>query len=273
MTDPDKDTPGGGAAADGPRPEGRPMPFFPGPVPGQAGQVPGTSTGKGAGQASGQAQGPASGPTSGSRSTGGVPLAAPPAPAPAGPASTPPAQSAPLPTQAQQAPPGPPSAPAPASAPADEEGRAAAVTTAVSAAVVKGRITIGDQVIEKIARLAALEVEGVAASSVRSAPPGGADGGAPDEAAGRPGAHGPASEKEVSLDLAVTVEYGRVVMDVAKEVKTNVARVVSRMLGMRVVAVNVSVDDVVLPAAPDRAIPDRAAHDRAAPDRDGTGSG
>ncbi|MFC5746725.1 Asp23/Gls24 family envelope stress response protein [Actinomadura rugatobispora] len=171
---------------------------------------------------------PAPGPSSGPSSTGGVPL---PAPAPV-PPSTPPA--------------------APPAAPAPEERQAPAIPTATSAAVVKGRITIEDQVIEKIARLAALEVEGVAASSVRPSSPGGPAGGAPPEGTGRPGGRGPAHDNEISLDLTLTVEYGRVVMDVAKEVKTNVARVVSQMLGMRVVAVNISVDDVVLPAAAGR---------------------
>ncbi|MEU8383056.1 Asp23/Gls24 family envelope stress response protein [Streptosporangium sp. NPDC048865] len=36
-------------------------------------------------------------------------------------------------------------------------------------------------------------------------------------------------------------------MDVANEVKTNVARTISRMLGMRVVEVNVDVADVRMP--------------------------
>jgi uncharacterized alkaline shock family protein YloU len=107
-------------------------------------------------------------------------------------------------------------------------------------------------VIEKIARLAALEVEGVAASSVRRSSPGGTAGGASHEGTGRPGGRSPAHDNEISLDLTLTVEYGRVVMDVAKEVKANVARVVSQMLGMRVVAVNISVEDVVLPAPADR---------------------
>ncbi|SEG89187.1 Uncharacterized conserved protein YloU, alkaline shock protein (Asp23) family [Thermomonospora echinospora] len=99
-----------------------------------------------------------------------------------------------------------------------------------AAAVVKGRITIEDEVIEKIAALAALEVDGVAAPSERA-----------------PGVRVHAQGNEVALDLAVVVEYGCVIMDVAKLVKTNVARVVSLMLGMRVTAVNVVVDDVRVP--------------------------
>jgi uncharacterized alkaline shock family protein YloU len=100
-----------------------------------------------------------------------------------------------------------------------------------TAAVVKGRITIEDEVFDKIAALAALEVHGVAALSAR-----------PD----RVQVH--VQDSEVALDLAVVVEYGSVILDVAKVVKTNVARVASLMLGMRVTAVNVVVDDVRMPA-------------------------
>ncbi|GLZ06864.1 hypothetical protein Acsp03_43300 [Actinomadura sp. NBRC 104412] len=87
--------------------------------------------------------------------------------------------------------------------------------------------------------MAALEVEGVAASSARAAGP----------ASGQPGAPGsPAHDNEVSLDLRLAVEYGCAVMDVAKEVKRNVARMVSLMLGLRVAAVDITVEDVRAPA-------------------------
>lgn len=51
----------------------------------------------------------------------------------------------------------------------------------------------------------------------------------------------------MAVSLTIVVEYGHVVLEVASEVKANVARTVSRMLGMRVTEVNVSVDDVRLP--------------------------
>jgi uncharacterized alkaline shock family protein YloU len=130
---------------------------------------------------------------------------------------------------------------------------------------VKGRITIEDQVIEKIAALAALEVAGVAGSAACTAwsdtskagkaGKEGKEGGAPAPAAagaeapgtGRPDVRIHLHDNEVTLDLSVTVEYGCVIMDVAKQIKTSVARVISQMLGMRVVAVNVSVEDVRAP--------------------------
>lgn len=51
----------------------------------------------------------------------------------------------------------------------------------------------------------------------------------------------------MGIDLTIVVEYGHVVMEVAAEVKANVARSVSLMLGMRVIEVNVTVNDVRLP--------------------------
>ncbi len=57
-------------------------------------------------------------------------------------------------------------------------------------------------------------------------------------------------DDEVTVDLVIAVEYGSVVKDVAQAVQGNVARVTGLMLGMRVAAVNVSVQDVRMPAAP-----------------------
>lgn len=127
-------------------------------------------------------------------------------------------------------------------------------------AVVKGQIKIGDEVVEKIAALAALEVEGIAdlggdvervIESVRERIGVG-------QRRGDQGVKAKIQDNEVTLDVTVVVEYGAIVMDVAKTVKSNVARVVSRMLGMRVTSVNVTVDDVHLVGttpAPDPADP------------------
>ncbi|MEU8306426.1 Asp23/Gls24 family envelope stress response protein [Actinomadura sp. NPDC048955] len=98
-------------------------------------------------------------------------------------------------------------------------------------APVDGRITIGDAVIGKIAAFAALEVEGVAGLTVRDEP-------------AATGVRVVRNDDEVTLDVAIAVEYGMVIKDVAVKVKANVARVAALMLGTRVAAVNVSVEDV-----------------------------
>lgn len=123
------------------------------------------------------------------------------------------------------------------------------VAEAVSSAVVKGRIKVADEVVEKVAALATREVAGVAdlggdfaraVESVRERVGVGAKRGAQ-------GVSAHVQDRTVAVDVTIVAEYGHVVMDVANEVKTNVARTVSRMLGMRVVEVNVNVDDVRLP--------------------------
>ncbi|GGQ40781.1 putative alkaline shock family protein YloU [Actinomadura coerulea] len=98
-------------------------------------------------------------------------------------------------------------------------------------APVDGRITIGNAVIGKIAAFAALEVEGVAGLTVRDEP-------------AATGVRVVQNDDEVTLDVAIAVEYGLVIKDVATKVKANVARVAGMMLGTRVAAVNVSVEDV-----------------------------
>ncbi|MEU8124023.1 Asp23/Gls24 family envelope stress response protein [Spirillospora sp. NPDC049024] len=98
-------------------------------------------------------------------------------------------------------------------------------------APVEGRITIGNAVIGKIAAFAALEVDGVAGLTVREEP-------------AATGVRVVQNDDEVTLDVAIAVEYGTVIRDVATLVKANVARVAAMMLGTRVAAVNVSVEDV-----------------------------
>lgn len=109
--------------------------------------------------------------------------------------------------------------------------------------VVEGRVTIEDEVIEKIAALAALEVAGVAALIARPGPAGAGQVVAPAQGE---------DEDEVTLDLAIAVEYGSVIREVADAVKGNVARVAGVMLGARVAAVNVSVRDVRMPGGTQR---------------------
>lgn len=198
------------------------MPFFPGPGGRRAAH---------AGEQPGRPAGPAAGP----RET------PPPAPRPAG---------TPL-----------PAPPAAGAVPATLRGAAADITTGV-----EGRVTIEDEVMEKIAALAALEVAGVAALLDRPGPPAAGPAGqaAPGRAGGRPGGDvrvvpredrapdGDDPGDEVTIDLAIAVEYGCVVRDVAEAVKANVARVAGVMLGTRVAAVNVHVGDVRRPARAQR---------------------
>ncbi|MGW5260260.1 Asp23/Gls24 family envelope stress response protein [Microbispora sp. NPDC004025] len=113
----------------------------------------------------------------------------------------------------------------------------------------KGRIKVADEVVEKVAALAALEIPGVAdlGGDLERAFESVRDRIGVGTKRATQGVRAEIRDQQVSVDVTIVIVYGHVVMDVATEVKVNVARSVGRMLGMRVVEVNVTVDDVRLP--------------------------
>ncbi|MFD4632973.1 Asp23/Gls24 family envelope stress response protein [Streptomyces sp. NPDC058284] len=113
----------------------------------------------------------------------------------------------------------------------------------------RGRTTIADGVVEKIAGLAARDVEGVHAmggglartfGAVRDRVPGGS------KSVSR-GVKAEVGEVQTALDLEIVVEYGVPIADVAQDVRENVIAAVERMTGLEVVEVNIAVSDVKLP--------------------------
>jgi uncharacterized alkaline shock family protein YloU len=114
----------------------------------------------------------------------------------------------------------------------------------------RGRTTIADGVVEKIAGLAARDVVGVHAmgsgisrtfGAVRDRVPGG---GAKSVTRGVKAEVG---EVQTALDLEIVVDYGVSISDVARDVRENVVAAVERMTGLEVVEVNIAVSDVKLP--------------------------
>ncbi|GAA2924735.1 Asp23/Gls24 family envelope stress response protein [Streptomyces enissocaesilis] len=113
----------------------------------------------------------------------------------------------------------------------------------------RGRTTVADGVVEKIAGLAARDVLGVHAmgsglsrtlGAVRDRVPGGA------KSVTR-GVKAEVGEVQAALDLEIVVEYGVPIADVARAVRQNVVSSVERMTGLEVVEVNIAVSDVKLP--------------------------
>ncbi|MEV6675019.1 Asp23/Gls24 family envelope stress response protein [Streptomyces sp. NPDC051162] len=113
----------------------------------------------------------------------------------------------------------------------------------------RGRTTIADGVVEKIAGLAARDVVGVHAmgsglartfGAVRDRVPGGA------KSVAR-GVKAEVGEVQTALDLEIVVDYGVAIADVARAVRENVITAVERMTGLEVVEVNIAVSDVKLP--------------------------
>ncbi|WP_175411046.1 Asp23/Gls24 family envelope stress response protein [Streptomyces sp. TRM64462] len=114
----------------------------------------------------------------------------------------------------------------------------------------RGRTTVTEGVVEKVAGLAARDVVGVHAlgsglsrtfGAVRDRVPGGARAGA-----GR-GVKAEVGEVQTALDLEIVVDYGVSIADVARAVRENVIAAVERMTGLEVVEVNIAVMDVKLP--------------------------
>ncbi|MFJ2114775.1 MULTISPECIES: Asp23/Gls24 family envelope stress response protein [unclassified Streptomyces] len=113
----------------------------------------------------------------------------------------------------------------------------------------RGRTTIADGVVEKIAGLAARDVLGVHAmgsgmsrtfGAVRDRVPGSG------KSVSR-GVKAEVGEVQTALDLEIVVDYGVAITEVAAAVRENVVSAVERMTGLQVVEVNIAVSDVKLP--------------------------
>ncbi|MFJ6567333.1 Asp23/Gls24 family envelope stress response protein [Streptomyces sp. NPDC091292] len=113
----------------------------------------------------------------------------------------------------------------------------------------RGRTTIADGVVEKIAGLAARDVVGVHAmgsglsrtfGAVRDRVPGGT------RSVAR-GVKAEVGEVQTALDLEIVVDYGVSIAEVARAVRENVIASVERMTSLEVVEVNIAVSDVKLP--------------------------
>ncbi|HTG71585.1 MAG TPA: Asp23/Gls24 family envelope stress response protein [Candidatus Udaeobacter sp.] len=104
-----------------------------------------------------------------------------------------------------------------------------------------GTIQIAPEVIEVIAGLATVEVDGVAGMS------GGFAGGIV-ELLGRKnlskGVKVEVGSREAAVDVNIIVEYGIRIPEIASEIQLNVKRSIEMMTGLHVVEVNVHIHDV-----------------------------
>jgi uncharacterized alkaline shock family protein YloU len=113
----------------------------------------------------------------------------------------------------------------------------------------RGPTTIQDSVVSKVAGIAAQEVEGIrmgssttqTVGSIMSAAPGV---GSQSESRGVSVEVG---EVEAAVDLSMSVEYGRIIHQIAESVRRNVIRRVEHLVGLRVTEVNITVSDIFFP--------------------------
>jgi len=105
----------------------------------------------------------------------------------------------------------------------------------------QGSIRISEDVVKIIAGLAASEVPGVAAMS------GGIAGGIAEKLGRKnlsKGVKADVGEKEAAIDIFVILDYGTQIQKVASEIQTGVKNAIENMTGLKVLEVNVNVQDV-----------------------------
>ncbi|MFF7458382.1 Asp23/Gls24 family envelope stress response protein [Kitasatospora sp. NPDC008115] len=130
---------------------------------------------------------------------------------------------------------------------------ASAASTEAARVGERGRTALAVGVVEKIAGMAAREIGGIHAlgsglartfGAMRDRVPGGRG------SVGR-GIKAEVGEKQTAIDIALVVEYGVVIPELARQVRENIIDAVERMTGLEVVEVNIAVNDVHLPDEPD----------------------
>jgi uncharacterized alkaline shock family protein YloU len=116
----------------------------------------------------------------------------------------------------------------------------------------EGQISVAEGVVQKIAGKACRDMPGVHSMGTGSARAFGA------LRERIPGSLGPSvsqgvgvevGETEAAVDLDIVVDYGVSIAELGRSIQRNVKQSVELMTGLRVVEVNVAVDDVYLPGA------------------------
>jgi uncharacterized alkaline shock family protein YloU len=106
---------------------------------------------------------------------------------------------------------------------------------------------IDDIVVSKIAGIAAQEIEGIQMGGGTALAVGGflnsvTGGGGPTR-----GVSVQVGEEEAAVDLSMAVEYGKSIPQISEAVRRNVTNRVESLTGLRVVEVNITINDVLLP--------------------------
>lgn len=118
-----------------------------------------------------------------------------------------------------------------------------------------GQISVAEGVVQKIAGKACREISGVHSMGTGSARAFGA------LRERIPGSSGPSvaqgvgvevGETEAAIDLDIVVDYGVSIAELGRSIQRNVKQSVERMTGLRVVEVNVAVDDVYVVGTEDQ---------------------
>ncbi len=115
----------------------------------------------------------------------------------------------------------------------------------------RGSTRIEDSVVQKIAGIAAQEVDGVrmgggtsqAIGGILSSVTGGSTGGGGQTR----GVAVEVGEVQSAVDLTLTVEYGKSIPQVSEAVRRNIINRIENLTGLQVTEVNIAVNDVFFP--------------------------
>ncbi|MEK6312386.1 MAG: Asp23/Gls24 family envelope stress response protein [Curtobacterium sp.] len=114
-----------------------------------------------------------------------------------------------------------------------------------------GKTTIDDTVVEKVAGIAAREVNGVHSLGKGAARAIGALRDAIGQRDFGQGVKVEVGEKQVAADIVIVAEYPVSLQQVADGVRSSVSRALTQIVGMEVAEVNVTVQDVYIPGDDD----------------------
>lgn len=114
-----------------------------------------------------------------------------------------------------------------------------------------GTNTIADGVVEKVAGIAAREVPGVHDLGSGAARAIGAIRNAINQQDRGQGVSVEVGEKQVAADITVVAEYPVALQQLADDVRRSVTSAISRVVGMEVAEVNVTISDVHIPSDDD----------------------
>ena len=123
----------------------------------------------------------------------------------------------------------------------------------VAATDAKGKTTIEDGVVAKIAGIAAREVPGVHALGGGAARVVGAIRDALNSTDLAQSISVEVGERQVAVDVTIVAEYPVALQDLASAVRTAVYRAMEELVGMEVTEVNVTINDVHIPSDDDSA--------------------
>ena len=110
----------------------------------------------------------------------------------------------------------------------------------------RGGTTISDNVVSKIAGIAAQEIEGIQMGGGTARAVGGFLDSVTSGGQTR-GVSVEVGEEEAAVELSIAVEYGKAIPQISEAVRRNVINRVEGLTSLRVVEVNITVNDVLLP--------------------------